>query len=107
MESFHEMLVADEIMLCGLVLVAGLVFFYAPIVSVILFSFNASTSATLWSGFSLRWYRELLNNDDILRAARLSLTMNIREDPSPIVVSTTASMVNTLRIESMNCSYWI
>jgi putrescine transport system permease protein len=54
-------------------LLAGLFFFYAPIALVILFSFNSSTSATLWSGFSLRWYRELLQNDDILQAARLSL----------------------------------
>ena len=55
------------------VLAAGLLFFYAPIVSVVLFSFNASTSATVWSGFSMRWYLELLDNDNILRAARLSL----------------------------------
>ena len=39
------------------VLIAGLLFFYAPIVSVVLFSFNSSTSAAVWSGFSLRWYQ--------------------------------------------------
>src|SRR5262249_40680200 len=55
------------------VLIAGLMFFYAPIVSVVLFSFNSSTSAAVWSGFSLRWYQELLGNDNILRAAKLSV----------------------------------
>jgi putrescine transport system permease protein len=57
------------------VLALGLLFFYAPIVSVVLFSFNASTSVAVWSGYSLRWYQELLGNEDMLRAARLSLTI--------------------------------
>jgi putrescine transport system permease protein len=70
------------------VLVAGLVFFYAPIVSVVLFSFNASTSATLWSGFSLRWYHELLGNDDILGAARLSLTIAVMSATGATVLGT-------------------
>jgi putrescine transport system permease protein len=58
-----------------LVLATGLLFLYAPIASVVLFSFNSSTSAAVWSGFSLRWYHELLGNDDILHAARLSLAI--------------------------------
>ena len=49
------------------VLGAGLFFLYAPIVSVILFSFNNTSSAAVWAGFSLRWYQELADNDDILR----------------------------------------
>jgi putrescine transport system permease protein len=61
--------------LLRLALLTGLLFLYAPIASVVLFSFNSSTSAAVWSGFSLRWYHELLGNDDILRAARLSLTI--------------------------------
>ena len=55
------------------VLVAGFSFLYAPIILVVLYSFNRSTSTTVWSGFSFRWYAELLQNDDVLRAARLSL----------------------------------
>jgi putrescine transport system permease protein len=56
-----------------LVLGAGLFFFYAPIASVILFSFNNTSSAAVWAGFSLRWYQALADNDDILSAARLSV----------------------------------
>jgi putrescine transport system permease protein len=70
------------------VLAAGLAFFYAPIVSVVLFSFNSSTSATLWSGFSLRWYRELLGNEDILNAARLSVTIAIMSACGATVLGT-------------------
>jgi putrescine transport system permease protein len=51
----------------------GLGFLYAPILLVMLFSFNASSSTTLWSGFSLRWYRDLAGNDAVLQAAGLSL----------------------------------
>jgi putrescine transport system permease protein len=57
----------------GIVLGAGLLFLYAPIVLVVLFSFNGSTSTTVWAGFSLHWYAELFNNPDVLHAARLSL----------------------------------
>lgn len=72
------------------VLVAGLAFFYAPIVSVVLFSFNASTSAAVWSGFSLRWYQELLGNDNMLRAARLSVVIAIMSATGATVLGTLA-----------------
>src|SRR5574344_398331 len=39
---------------------------YLPIISVVVFSFNASNSATNWGGFSLRWYEELFTNDTLL-----------------------------------------
>jgi len=55
------------------VLWLGLAYLYAPIFLVVLFSFNDSTSTSVWAGFSLRWYSELARNDSVLRAARLSL----------------------------------
>lgn len=51
----------------------GYAFFYIPIVSMIFFSFNNSRLATVWGGFSTRWYGRLLDNDQILKAAWLSL----------------------------------
>jgi len=71
-------------------LAAGLLFFYVPIVSVVLFSFNGSTSATVWSGFSLRWYQELLENDNILRAARLSLMIAAMSATGATILGTLA-----------------
>ena len=53
--------------------VFGYAFLYIPIMSVIVYSFNDSKLVTLWGGFSLRWYRSLLENEDILAAAWLSL----------------------------------
>ncbi len=51
----------------------GFAFFYVPILSMIVFSFNDSRLATVWGGFSTRWYGALLDNDQIIDAALLSL----------------------------------
>jgi spermidine/putrescine transport system permease protein len=51
--------------------VAGLLyaFLYAPIVVVILFSFNAARHGVVWQGLSIRWYRTLFENNQVLQAA--------------------------------------
>ncbi len=51
----------------------GYAFLYLPIISVMIYSFNGSRLVTLWGGFSLRWYAELLRNHEVLNAALLSL----------------------------------
>ena len=50
-------------------------YLYAPIAILVVFSFNASRSATVWSGFSLQWYVRAFANDDIQRAALNSLVV--------------------------------
>jgi putrescine transport system permease protein len=52
---------------------AGYAFLYLPILLLIVFSFNESRLVTVWSGFSTRWYGELLRNERVLDAAWLSL----------------------------------
>jgi putrescine transport system permease protein len=54
-------------------LIFGFVFLYAPIASVVVYSFNASRLVTVWAGFSLQWYGALFENEAIGRAARVSL----------------------------------
>lgn len=54
-------------------LVFGFAFFYVPILSMIVFSFNKSRLATVWGGFSTEWYGKLFANSQIIRAAVLSL----------------------------------
>ena len=44
------------------------VFLYAPIAVLILFSFNSSNSTGVFTGFSLRWYKELLSDSATLAA---------------------------------------
>jgi len=50
----------------------GFAFLYIPIVLVIIYSFNDSKLVTVWGGWSVRWYLELFNNENILNAALLS-----------------------------------
>ncbi|NJP40140.1 ABC transporter permease [Oscillospiraceae bacterium HV4-5-C5C] len=49
------------------------VFLYAPIVVLIVFSFNASKSRTAWGGFTLDWYVKLFHNSEILDALKTTL----------------------------------
>ncbi len=51
----------------------GYAFLYAPIALLVLGSFNESRLTTVWSGFSLRWYRALLEDAALREAAWLSL----------------------------------
>jgi putrescine transport system permease protein len=51
----------------------GFAFLYLPIFVLMAYSFNDSRLATVWGGFSTRWYRALLDNQQILDAALLSL----------------------------------
>lgn len=53
--------------------VAGYLFLYLPIVILVIFSFNASQYATVWRGFSLKWYATLLANEAIGAALKNTL----------------------------------
>ena len=55
------------------VLCVGIAFLYLPMLVLIGFSFNASALASVWGGFSTQWYTELLHNQQVLKAAALSL----------------------------------
>ncbi|MFL6930668.1 MAG: putrescine ABC transporter permease PotI, partial [Xanthobacteraceae bacterium] len=47
----------------------GIAFLYLPIVILVIYSFNASRLVTVWGGWSLRWYGELMRDGAILEAA--------------------------------------
>ena len=51
----------------------GYLFLYAPIISLVVFSFNANRLVTVWSGFSLQSYSDLWADPQLLPAAWLSL----------------------------------
>ncbi len=57
--------------------VFGYALLYVPILSVVAYSFNDSRLVTLWGGFSLRWYRSLLANEELLEAAWLSFRIAV------------------------------
>lgn len=51
------------------------VFFYLPILVTMFFSFNSSKSLTNFAGFSLRWYRKLLTDNNIISAVYVSISI--------------------------------
>jgi spermidine/putrescine transport system permease protein len=68
------------------------VYLYVPIVILIALSFNENRTATIWTGFSTRWYGVVLANDDILRAARTSLTVASAATLIAAVAATAAAL---------------
>jgi putrescine transport system permease protein len=70
-------------------LIFGYAFFYVPIFSMIFFSFNRARLATVWGGFSTKWYYALFQNEQILTAAWLSLRI-------AVISATFATILGTL-----------
>jgi putrescine transport system permease protein len=71
------------------VMIFGFAFFYIPILSMIVYSFNASRLATVWGGFSTKWYVALFTNDKVIDALILSLKI-------ALVSATIATILGTM-----------
>lgn len=67
------------------------VFLYAPIVILIVFSFNA-TKGRAWTGFSLEWYGKLFHNSSILSALYTTLTVSILASVIATIAGTFAAI---------------
>lgn len=52
-----------------------LLFLYAPIVVLIVYSFNGSETRAVWGGFSFRWYQQLAHDQSILEALYVTLSV--------------------------------
>lgn len=77
-------------------LVLGFLFLYAPIFSMIFFSFNNSRLVTVWDAANsptLKWYGELLRNDQILNAAWLSIKVGAMTATGAVIFGTLAGLV--------------
>ncbi|MEG2805049.1 ABC transporter permease subunit [Stenotrophomonas sp.] len=77
------------------VLGLGFGFLYLPILLLMIYSFNESKLATVWSGFSTRWYGELFHNRQILEALWISLKVAFWTACASTVLGTMAAMVMT------------
>ena len=58
-----------------IILALALTFLYLPIMTLIVYSFNESKMVTVWTQFSLKWYKALFNNSAIITAVGISLTI--------------------------------
>ena len=59
-----------------LMVLVGL-FLYAPIIILIVFSFNAGNSSSVWKGFSLHWYQQLFHNRLIMHSVYTTLMVSL------------------------------
>jgi putrescine transport system permease protein len=75
------------------VLSLGFLFLYIPIISLVVYSFNESKLVTVWSGFSFKWYAALLQDDELLSAAWLSLKIGLMTAFASVVIGTWAGFV--------------
>lgn len=71
----------------------GFAFLYVPILSLIVYSFNASKLVTVWAGFSTKWYGALLQNEQILQAAWLSVRIAFVNASFALCLGTLAGFV--------------
>lgn len=85
-------------------------FFYLPIAVLITYSFNASKSRTVWTGFTLRWYQDLFRNEDILSALGTTLMVAAVASIAATILGTAAAigiqnMNKRMRSLVVNCTY--
>ena len=73
----------------------GFIFLYAPIISLVVFSFNESRLVTVWGGFSTRWYGELLRDRQILGSAWISLQVAFWSATLATIIGTLGAFVLT------------
>ena len=69
-----------------------LLFLFAPIVILIVFSFNGENSTAVMTGFSFRWYKELFENAKILEAVRNTLLLAVSSALIATVMGTAAAV---------------
>lgn len=85
-------------------------FLYAPIAVLIIFSFNNSKSRNIWSGFTLKWYEQLFNNELILTSLFNTLLLAIISSVIATIIGTMAAigisaMKKKQRIFVLNLTY--
>ena len=69
-----------------------LLFFYAPIAILVINSFNAARFGSVWGGFSLTWYRQLLHERDVWYALRNTLIVAVTATAASTVLGTLAAL---------------
>ena len=72
-----------------------LLFLYAPIIVMAVLSFNDSKSRVTWEGFSLRWYSQLFQNDQIISSFYTTVTV-------AVVASLVATVLGTMAAIGIN-----
>ncbi len=73
-------------------LLFGFAFLYVPILILVVYSFNESRLVTVWGGFSTRWYAALLDNQQLLDAAWVTIRVALLSATAATVLGTLAAV---------------
>ena len=69
-----------------------MLFLFAPIIILLIFSFNATKSLSVMSGFSLNWYSELFKDTETLKAVRNTLVLALSASVISTIMGTAAAV---------------
>jgi len=86
-----------EKMIKRLYMLVIFIFMYAPIVVLIVFSFNASKSRGHWDGFTFKWYIELFKDRQIMKALYYTVTIAVLAS----IISTVAGTIAAISIHDL------
>jgi putrescine transport system permease protein len=76
-------------------LIAGLLFIYAPMLILVIYSFNASKLVTVWGGWSIKWYVGLMDNTQLMGSVVRSLEIACYTAVAAVALGTLAAFVLT------------
>ena len=68
------------------------IFLYAPLLTMVLFSFNEANSLSVFTGFSLRWYEDLFRNEEVLEVLSNTLILAALSSVIATVIGTAAAV---------------
>lgn len=75
-----------------------MLFLYAPIIVMIFFSFNASVSTSVFTGFSTRWYSSLLHDEGTIKAVVNTLILAVSSSLIATIMGTAAAVgINSMK----------
>ncbi len=71
----------------------GFAFLYIPILLLVIYSFNESKLVTVWGGWSTKWYEGLLENEQLMQAAWVTLRVGLISATMATILGTLAAIV--------------
>lgn len=71
----------------------GFAFLYIPILLLVIYSFNKSRLVTVWGGWSTKWYVSMLENEQLLNAAWVTLRVAVVSSTLAVILGTLAAVV--------------
>ena len=67
---------------------------YVPVLSVVLYSFNDSSSTAYWAGFTLDWYRQLFNDRVIFESFKVSIEVALLTSVLSAIIGTASAIIS-------------